>query len=164
MIRRPPRSTLFPSTTLFRSVFDYGSAEMRWRLPGAVYRYWLARGCLSEGQRWLARATTVETPEPSTWQAKALNVAGILARARGELNQAARWHQQALALGREVGDQRRVAHALLNLATVWLDSGEYGRVESLCRASLALYRQVGDRVGTADATNNLANALREQGQ
>src|SRR5258708_10448594 len=26
MIRRPPRSTLFPYTTLFRSYFDYGAA------------------------------------------------------------------------------------------------------------------------------------------
>src|SRR5258705_9888947 len=27
MIRRPPRSTLFPYTTLFRSTVDYGSEE-----------------------------------------------------------------------------------------------------------------------------------------
>src|SRR5256885_6213450 len=33
MIRRPPRSTLFPYTTLFRSV-DIGSVQMRERLRG----------------------------------------------------------------------------------------------------------------------------------
>src|SRR2546430_9523315 len=29
MIRRPPRSTLFPYTTLFRSVLDFGRLERR---------------------------------------------------------------------------------------------------------------------------------------
>src|SRR2546422_5749260 len=29
MIRRPPRSTLFPYTTLFRSVFAFGKARVR---------------------------------------------------------------------------------------------------------------------------------------
>src|SRR2546421_4907052 len=33
MIRRPPRSTLFPYTTLFRSLFDWQS-----RFPGAARR------------------------------------------------------------------------------------------------------------------------------
>src|SRR5258706_7639191 len=35
MIRRPPRSTLFPYTTLFRSIFPQGTR----RAPGAVPRY-----------------------------------------------------------------------------------------------------------------------------
>src|SRR3712207_7977907 len=34
MIRRPPRSTLFPYTTLFRSVgFDNGAVHPRWVAP-----------------------------------------------------------------------------------------------------------------------------------
>src|SRR2546430_4193320 len=34
MIRRPPRSTLFPYTTLFRSLFDYpASSRSRQRFP-----------------------------------------------------------------------------------------------------------------------------------
>src|SRR2546430_7174763 len=36
MIRRPPRSTLFPYTTLFRSRLDRRGA---WRLHGAVVQY-----------------------------------------------------------------------------------------------------------------------------
>src|SRR2546428_7220868 len=32
MIRRPPRSTLFPYTTLFRSAVPTGSARVRWRV------------------------------------------------------------------------------------------------------------------------------------
>src|SRR5258705_8590749 len=34
MIRRPPRSTLFPYTTLFRSVFGVGDEQADWLLVG----------------------------------------------------------------------------------------------------------------------------------
>src|SRR5258708_30286591 len=40
MIRRPPRSTLFPYTTLFRSVFSIGIGAAR---PMAFYTLWLLR-------------------------------------------------------------------------------------------------------------------------
>src|SRR5260370_39492991 len=36
MIRRPPRSTLFPYTTLFRSVIGTDSQPAVWCLPGSV--------------------------------------------------------------------------------------------------------------------------------
>src|SRR2546430_6138583 len=41
MIRRPPRSTLFPYTTLFRSVFGGAIA-----VPGGNYREYLIAGIL----------------------------------------------------------------------------------------------------------------------
>src|SRR2546422_8532661 len=44
MIRRPPRSTLFPYTTLFRShqalVELVESTQRRWQLHGALVRLW----------------------------------------------------------------------------------------------------------------------------
>src|SRR5260221_8449291 len=38
MIRRPPRSTLFPYTTLFRSLFDHRGAGLHGRRDGADVR------------------------------------------------------------------------------------------------------------------------------
>src|SRR2546429_6992609 len=38
MIRRPPRSTLFPYTTLFRSRFSAGHDVLRTRLPGISFK------------------------------------------------------------------------------------------------------------------------------
>src|SRR2546422_7747800 len=35
MIRRPPRSTLFPYTTLFRSVLEFADETLHW--PGACF-------------------------------------------------------------------------------------------------------------------------------
>src|SRR3712207_7262142 len=36
MIRRPPRSTLFPYTTLFRSGHDHAAALLQHHVPGGV--------------------------------------------------------------------------------------------------------------------------------
>src|SRR5438105_10403223 len=48
MIRRPPRSTLFPYTTLFRSVLGHGDHD--WQAGGRTVRRGSARGvrCRSE--------------------------------------------------------------------------------------------------------------------
>src|SRR2546430_12558488 len=53
MIRRPPRSTLFPYTTLFRSIFDHVYAEMPPHL----------RAQREELARWL-REGSAPAPEP----------------------------------------------------------------------------------------------------
>src|SRR5437016_8078807 len=43
MLRRPPRSTLFPYTTLFRSGWtSHLSAARRWHTPGIERRRWTA--------------------------------------------------------------------------------------------------------------------------
>src|SRR2546430_8001412 len=46
MIRRPPRSTLFPYTTLFRSYSGAGATHLGW-YAGTTYKL---------GQRWIAGA------------------------------------------------------------------------------------------------------------
>src|SRR5438876_7806335 len=46
MIRRPPRSTLFPYTTLFRSIFEF---RFRGRVSGSdLYRWKDQPGCFHE--------------------------------------------------------------------------------------------------------------------
>src|SRR2546421_9017848 len=47
MIRRPPRSTLFPYTTLFRSLFEGVHSPLTWieRVPNAVADEVDAEGC-----------------------------------------------------------------------------------------------------------------------
>src|SRR2546428_1020002 len=65
MIRRPPRSTLFPYTTLFRSILHLEGGALRRPKPGAEFDLWV----LQKGPRvfgihqftgtrmaWLARS------------------------------------------------------------------------------------------------------------
>src|SRR2546429_2601332 len=68
MIRRPPRSTLFPYTTLFRSVPGMHSPlDLQWQLPG--YRRFvrgLARHCRPIRHDKLGTGLSNPTPAPPT--------------------------------------------------------------------------------------------------
>src|SRR2546422_3236208 len=59
MIRRPPRSTLFPYTTLFRSIA--GAGVRRGRLPGAT-----TLGCSGSSQPCEPRGDTTQPDRKST--------------------------------------------------------------------------------------------------
>src|SRR3712207_7557880 len=89
MIRRPPRSTLFPYTTLFRS----------WWI-------WIERGYLSDGRRWMEAILAVDGAEgpsrgtphalPARTKAYLLQVAGILAMAQGDHDNRSEEHTSEL--------------------------------------------------------------------
>src|SRR3712207_7939937 len=66
MIRRPPRSTLFPYTTLFRSHtlradIDYGLAEARTTFGVIGVKVWIYRGDILDPKAAMARGTQ---PDP----------------------------------------------------------------------------------------------------
>src|SRR3712207_2036373 len=61
MIRRPPRSTLFPYTTLFRSRRPGASRSPRWRRPSTTWTRWRAP---SSGS---APATSRRSCWPARW-------------------------------------------------------------------------------------------------
>src|SRR3712207_8128355 len=63
MIRRPPRSTLFPYTTLFRSVLP---ARRRPRLPGQRLRRGDPRQLREEGRRTASRGLPPARSEEHT--------------------------------------------------------------------------------------------------
>src|SRR2546426_1788894 len=73
MIRRPPRSTLFPYTTLFRSVAD-GRAHARLKvklriagyLPGDHHEIALGKGLASHATQRVLFKTSVERSEEHT--------------------------------------------------------------------------------------------------
>src|SRR2546426_8409472 len=80
MIRRPPRSTLFPSTTLFRSHATYRLAQLRRRDPAAALRLF-------------RRYVRLEPSDPWGYMA----VGDVLART-GRYADALQWYDHALRL------------------------------------------------------------------
>jgi predicted ATPase/DNA-binding CsgD family transcriptional regulator/DNA-binding XRE family transcriptional regulator len=135
------------------------------RLGGALARFWLVRGYLDEGHRWLDRvlllppASTARTPG----RAAALSGAGKLAWTRGDYDQADALLRQSLALRRDLADDRGVAVAQYELAMVVADRGDHQAARRLLEQALAGCRALGDRWGTAAALNLLGELLREQG-
>jgi tetratricopeptide (TPR) repeat protein len=76
---------------------------------------------------------------------------GDIARLMGEHRQAEQLHQEALAIGREIGERRGVAMCLENLGRLAFDKEEYRQAEAQFLESLKLYEKMGHRHGQATA-------------
>jgi non-specific serine/threonine protein kinase len=148
-----------------RWCLDRGAAEEGSRLAGAVWRFWFTRRHLGEGSRWLDECLHVDGAariRPET-RAKALNGAGNLAHAQGDLERAAALHQESLAVRQALGDAHSIAISLNSLANVAVDRGDYDAARALHEDNLALRRELGDDRGIAIALNNLSVIARDQG-
>ncbi len=148
-----------------RWCIDRDDAESGLRLAGSLWRFWFTRRHLVEGSRWLDECLALPgavRAKPET-RARALNAAGNLAHALGDLTRAAMLHHEALAVRQALGDMRGIAVSLNSLANVAVDRGDYAAAQALHQDSLALRRELGDRRGIAVALNNLSVIARDQG-
>ncbi len=127
------------------------------RLGGMPWRYWQARGYLSEGRLWLERALACGSAAPVTVRATALNTLGILAANQGDLRTAHTRYEEALALWTELGDRRWTALVRINLGIVSADEDEYDQARALYEQALDAVRAVGDEWHTALVLNNLGD-------
>ncbi|MFN8594454.1 MAG: tetratricopeptide repeat protein [Thermomicrobiales bacterium] len=131
------------------------------QLAGALWQFWWIRGHLTEGRERLRRA--IESVDrrhvASAVLARALDGAGALAEAQGDIASAVASHEEALALWREAGDRRGQARTRENLGLIALhDRGDATSAQEHFAAALALYRDDGDRQGIASALRNLGDA------
>jgi len=134
------------------------------RLAGALSRFWYGRSYLSEGGGWLRAALDAAGPDADGGaRGKALNGAGMLAWACGELDQSAALHAQDLALRREAGDDRGVARALANLGILAVDRKDMSGARVLFEESLGLYRALGNDDGVTVMLNNLGGLASDAG-
>jgi tetratricopeptide (TPR) repeat protein len=145
-------------------------AEVGLRLATALYRFWHVRGSLIEGREWLRQVLARDAGRQASdaartgpLRARALNGAGVLARAQGSYTAARSVFEESLALLREARDRWGTANALHNLGSVALYQGEYGRATALLEESLAIWRELEDRWGIATALHFLAQATHYQG-
>ncbi len=140
------------------------AAEMLLRSSAALWRFWEMRWHVDEGRRWLSAGLARPEPVPPAVRAAALNAAGNLARDQDDHDQAAAFHEQALAIRRSLGDVRGVGSSLNNLGVLARDRGDAERTLELCLEALALFRQVGDEHRAAIALISLGNAATPAGR
>ena len=81
-------------------------------------------------------------------EAEALNGAGTLHRACGDLRQAGSCHQQALNLARQIGSSREEAHALAGLGRYALAADRTAEAADRLRQALEIFQQTGPAEAT----------------
>jgi len=153
------------------------------RLGGALWRFWLLQGHLSEGRQWLEKALAIGVPQTgrligtesrglttqvsSAVRAKALGGAGVLAHYQGDYRQAKVLCEESLALFRELGEKRGIATSLNGLGLIVGQAtrarNDYALARALYEESLAIRRELGDLWGIAEMLWDFARVAFYQG-
>ncbi len=136
---------------------DTGEAETELRLAGALWWFWLRRGHLGEGRRWLEGA--LERAEPSAYagaRAKVLWGAGFLAFSQVNHPSALSRLEESVGIYREIGDERGLAYALTFMSLVLTHQGDLASALPPAGESVRLFREDGgDRWGLGISINNM---------
>ncbi len=140
-----------------------GKPELTTRLCAGLWRFWHARGHMSEGRRWLETALVHAEGVTRAARAKALCGAGVLAFSQDDYYQAREYFAESLRLQRLVGDKERVAQVLTNLGLVAYWQGKYRDAVSLLEEALGLFRQIQDKYGMASALHYMGMAVLNEG-
>ena len=136
--------------------------ELALGLVGTLWRFWYARGHLSEGRRWLEAALALDVSQPTQIRAQALLGTGAIAQAQGDRDRAGTILAEGLTLFREHDDAAGMSTALNLLGLVARDDGEPLRAIGLHEEALALARAAGDSWRITFSLNLLGPALQRQ--
>ncbi|HET7026617.1 MAG TPA: tetratricopeptide repeat protein [Candidatus Limnocylindrales bacterium] len=134
------------------------------RLAAGLWRFWEIRGHIAEGRSWLEQALAQTDGEVSALRADAFTGAGILAFMQGDHAAAHEFHEQSLALHREVGDYMGIAFAANNLANAAVLSGDYAAARRLYEPGLAWARSQSNKRPLGFALVNMAEAVALDGE
>jgi tetratricopeptide (TPR) repeat protein len=95
--------------------------------------------------------------------ARTLRHLGMLSWARGAWEASRNYHEQSVALAREVGDEQNAANSLNGIGLVAYKLGDYDRARAYCQEALVAARAAGDLLGSANILNNLGIFAYERG-
>src|SRR5258708_26257509 len=120
MIRRPPRSTLFPYTTLFRS------------LEGSLLQH---QGILADDRNQLDSATRLYQQALRRFQEagnegsmmRTYNLLGVAERKAGRLPEARAWYEKSRELAVQLQDQPCLGQAAHNIVIVCQQESDAAR-------------------------------------
>jgi predicted ATPase/class 3 adenylate cyclase len=90
----------------------------------SLYRYWLVRGYIGPGTKWLERSLAACPDTDPVLIGKALNALGVFAEKSGDLGGSLKAHSAALCIRRELGDAVGVASSLSNLGMLSRSIGD----------------------------------------
>lgn len=137
-----------------------GDTVIGLRLAASMYQFWAVRGHFTEGRQWLrellALTPHTDDPERLSLMGQALRVSGVLASNQADYAEAKSFHQQALAIRRQLQDKPGIAATLNSLAIIAQHQSDLELAQRLQEESLALKRELNDKPLIALSLNNLA--------
>lgn len=152
----------------FRDVLAWslqgGELAIGLRLAGALNRFWMMRGYLSEARQWFETALPLSTDVAAHIRAKGFNTAGVVAGLQGDSVAAEPLFEESYRLWEVVGDSIRMAAAMGNLGLVAQDRQDEVRALECFASAEALYAAAGDKRGIAVSIGSRAHLAREQGK
>jgi predicted ATPase/DNA-binding CsgD family transcriptional regulator len=128
-------------------------------LSSASSAFWLSRGHLTEGRRWLEQALGLGDGPPTADRARASIAAGLLAYHQADYAVAAMHLQRGLEQCRARGDEADVARALAALALARTRAGDLGPALHLAEEALDAYRRLDDEAGVGRSLETLGRVL-----
>jgi predicted ATPase len=145
-------------------------AAMRWSLdrgePGRVARmgqalwlFWWTRSLLPEAMAWMEEVLGLVEKLSTEERAMATLALGVSAFTQGDSVRAVPNLRIAVALGRDLGDLRGMATALISLAVAVAQSEGATRGEEMAREAVAGFRELDDAWGIATALGGLGRIL-----
>ncbi|GIH27589.1 hypothetical protein Aph01nite_58990 [Acrocarpospora phusangensis] len=102
-------------------------------------------------------------PPGSQQHAASLHQLGIIARERGDYEQALDWYRQSLSIDEELGNRAGVATSYHELGAVAQLRGDYEQALDWYRQSLSIKEEVGNRAGMATTYHALGIIARLRG-
>lgn len=134
--------------------------EIALDLAAPIWRFWLFRGYLSEGRRWLEEALAATATDGTTpSRAEAALGAGVLANFQADYDRARELCELCIEYSAALADRRRVGFGLLTLANVKSETGDYEAAARTYEEALATLRDQKDHRATAMALGELSLAL-----
>ena len=128
-------------------------------LSSASSAFWLSRGHLTEGRRWLEQALALGDGPPTADRARASIAAGLLAYQQADYAVAATHLQRGLDQCRARGDEADVARALAALSLARTRAGDLAPALHLAEAALDAYRRLDDEAGIGRSLETLGRVL-----
>ncbi len=139
-------------------------AELGLQLVLAVQLYWMRRGYLRLGYRVTVEALERPGAQARTFaRCRALYAAGNLSTPMGRYREAQAYVEESLEIGRELGDDQRIAAALVLLGTIFTDQGNLGAARPCYEESLALAEALGDTLRVSNALGSLGHLHSREG-
>ncbi len=137
--------------------------ELALRLTKNIWRFWEVRGHVAEGLSWLKKVHQKSQHLRTELHARVLNGAANLANRQSNYAEARSFSEAALAIYRELNDQRGIATTLNNLGMIAGQQGDNAAARDFFEQALARFRAIDNKLGIAACLSNLGGLMIIQG-